>query len=287
MAHIGSSTCQRPNWGRARSVTLNLVDAARARGVDFTADIYPYTISGGGLTMYVPEWAQEGGTDRMLERLADPDTRDRMRREVDELVRHRSWSQLILYMLSSEKYEGYTGRTVQEIADAKGVDPFDLACDIMIQEGGRVPFMGMFGIEEDIQTLMRHEAVMIGSDGTAMSPGGYPGGGPVHPRNYGTFARVIETYIGGGVLSLPQGVHKMTGMAAWRLGLRDRGIIAPGAYADITIFDPSLVRERFTLTEAPGFPEGILHVLVNGVQTIEDGEHTGAKAGKVLHNQRG
>ena len=287
MAHIGSSTCQRPNWGRARSVTLNLVDAARARGVDFTADIYPYTISGGGLTMYVPEWAQEGGTDRMLERLADPDTRDRMRGEVDELVHHRSWSQLILYMLSSEKYEGYTGRTVQEIADAKGVDPFDLACDIMTQEGGRVPFMGMFGIEEDIQTLMRHDAVMIGSDGTAMSPGGYPGGGPVHPRNYGTFARVIETYIGGGVLSLPQGVHKMTGMAAWRLGLRDRGIIAPGAYADITIFDPSLVRERFTLTEAPGFPEGILHVLVNGVPTIEDGEHTGAKAGKVLHNQRG
>lgn len=287
MAHIGSSTCQRPNWGRARSVTLNLVDAARARGVDFTADIYPYTISGGGLTMYVPEWAHEGGTDRMLERLADPDTRNRMRPEVDETLRHRNWSQLLLYRLSSEKYSGFTGKTVQEIADTEGVEPFDLACDIMIHEGGRVPFMGMFGIEEDIQTLMRHEAVMIGSDGTAMSPGASGGGGPVHPRNYGTFARVIETYIGGGVLSLSQGVHKMTGMAAWRLGLRDRGVIAPGAYADITIFDPSLVRQKYTLTEAPGFPDGIPHVLVNGALTIEDGEHTGAKAGKVLHNQRG
>jgi len=287
MAHIGSSTCQRPNWGRARSVTLNLVDAARARGIDFTADIYPYTISGGGLTMYVPEWAQEGGTDRMLERLADLDTRERMRPEVDEMVRHRNWSQLLLYKLSSEKYRSCTGKTVQEVADAEGVDPFDLACDILIQEGGRVPFMGMFGIEEDIQALMRHEAVMVGSDGTAMSPGGFPEGGPVHPRNYGTFARVIETYIGGGVLSLSQGVHKMTGMAAWRLGLRDRGVIVPGAYADITIFDPSLVREKFTLTEAPEFPDGIPHVLVNGVLTIENGEHTGAKAGKVLHNQRG
>ncbi len=287
MAHIGSSTGQRLNWGKARSVTLNLVDAARARGIDFTADIYPYTISGGGLTMYVPEWAQEGGTDRMLERLADPDTRERMRPEVDEMVRHRSWSQLLLHNLSSEKYGGCTGKTVQEIADAEGVNPFDLACDMLIQEGGRVPFMGMFGIEEDIQALMRHEAVMIGSDGTAMSPGGAPEGEPVHPRNYGTFARVIETYIGGGVLSLSQGVHKMTGMAAWRLGLRDRGVIAPGAYADITIFDPSLVREKFTLTEAPGFPDDIPHVLVNGVLTIESGEHTGAKAGKVLHNQRG
>ena len=286
MAHIGSSTCQRPNWGRARSVTLNLVDAARARGVDFTADIYPYTISGGGLTMYIPEWAQEGGTDAMLERLANPEARDRMRPEVDEMLRHRGWSQLLLYKLSSERYESYTGKTVQEIADAEGIDLFDLTCDIIVQEGGRAPFMGMFGLEEDIRTLMRHEAVMIGSDGTAMSPEGPAGGGPVHPRNYGTFARVIETYVGGGVLSLPEGVHKMAGMAAWRLGLRDRGIIAPGAYADITIFDPHLVRERYTLTEAPGFPDGIPYVLVNGVPTIEDGEHTGARAGKVIHNQR-
>jgi N-acyl-D-amino-acid deacylase len=234
--------------------------------------------------MYVPEWAQEGGTDRMLERLADPDTRERMRPEVDEVLRHRGWNQLLLHSLSSERYRGFTGKTVQEIAEAEWVDPFDLACDILIQEGGRAPFMGMFGLEEDIRTLMRHEAVMIGSDGTAMSPGGPKGGGPVHPRNYGTFARVIETYIGGGVLSLPEGVHKMSGMAAWRLGLRDRGIIAPGAYADITVFDPNLVREKYTLTEAPGFPKGIPYVIVNGVITIDNSEHTGARAGKVIHN---
>ncbi len=285
MAHIGSSTCQRQNWGRARTVTLNIVDAARARGIDFTADIYPYTISGGGLTMYVPEWAQEGGKDRMLKRLEDPEQRARMRPEVNEMVRHRDWSQLLLYSLTSERYREYSGKTVQEIAEIESIDPFDLACDIIIQEDGAAPFMGMFGLEQDIRTLMKHEAVMIGSDGTALEPTGVLGRGTVHPRNYGTFARVIETYVGDGVLSLTEAVHKMTGMPAWRLNLRDRGVIKPGAYADIVVFDPFLTKEKYTLTESPGFPDGFHYVIVNGVVTVEDGKHTGAMAGEILHRR--
>jgi len=282
MAHIGSSTCQKQNWGRSRSVTLNLIDAARARGVDFTADIYPYTISGGGLTMYVPEWAQEGGKDAMLKRLADPDQRARMRPEVDEMVHHRDWSQLLLYGLKYEGNQKYIGRTVQEIADKKGVDPFDLACDIIILEDGRAPFMGIFGLEQDIRTLLSHDAVMVGSDGTAMAPEGSLGGGVTHPRNYGTFARVIEKYVGESVLSLPEAIHKMTGMPAWRLGLQFRGVIKPGACADIVVFDPFRVKDNFTVTEPPSFPEGFHFVIVNGVITVEDGKHTGALAGEVL-----
>ena len=284
MAHIGSSTCQKQNWGRSRSVTLNLIDAARARGVDFTADIYPYTISGGGLTMYVPEWAQEGGKDVMLERLADPDQRVKMRSEVDEMVHHRDWSQLLLYGLTSERNQKYMGKTVQEIADKLGADPFDLVCDIIIEEDGGAPFMGIFGLEQDIKTLLSHDAVMVGSDGTAMAPGEPMGGGVTHPRNYGTFARVIEKYVGEGVLSLPEAIHKMTGMPAWRLGLQDRGVIKQGACADIVVFDPFRIKDNYTVSESPSFPEGFHYIIVNGVITVEDGRHTDALAGEVLHS---
>lgn len=285
MAHIGSSTCQRNNWGRARSVTLNIVEAARARGVDFTADLYPYTVSGGGLSMYVPQWAQEGGTSKMLERLSDPSIRKKIREdeELQRILLTRDWSQLLIYHLSNPENKVYEGKTVSEIAKMRGMEPFDAACDLLIEENGHVGFMGFFGLEEDVRTLMKHEAVMIGSDGSALQPTGVLGRGNAHPRNYGTFARVIETYVGGGVLSLPEAVHKMSGMPAWRLGLNDRGIIRPGAYADIVIFNPSLVKEKYNLTAPRGFPDGIPYVIVNGVVTVDQGTHTGAMSGEILH----
>ena len=283
MAHIGSSTCQRPNWGRARAVTLNIVDAARARGVDFTADIYPYTISGGELTMYVPKWAHDGGKAAMMRRLADPTMRAKMRPEVEEMARSRDWSQLILYKLESEAYRVHNGKTVKQIADELKRDPIDTAYDLIIAEDDNVPFMGLFGLEDDIKTLMMHEAVMIGSDGTS-ERGGLTS--PVHPRSFGTFPRVLQRYVGGDALSLPEAVHKMTGMPAWRLGLPDRGVIRAGAAADIVIFNPHLVRDSYTIAEPPKFPEGIPYVIVNGVVTVDDSRHTGARAGKIIHNPR-
>ena len=280
MAHIGSSTCQRLNWGNAEKVTLGIVDAARARGVDFTADIYPYVVSGGELTMYVPKWAQEGGKAEMMRRLADAAERAKMRPEVGEMLRHRDWSQLLLYTLNSERYKRYGGKTVKQIADEERRDPMDVAYDIILAEDSNVPFMGLFGQEADIRALMRHGAVMIGSDGTA-EPGNR--GTMVHPRSFGTFPRVIGHYVREGVLTLPEAVHKMTGMPAWRLGLRDRGVIRPGAFADVTLFDPDKVRDDYTITSPPGFPDGIPHVIVNGVPTVEKGRHTGALVGEVLH----
>jgi N-acyl-D-amino-acid deacylase len=283
MAHIGSSTCQRLNWGRAREVTLNIIDAARARGVDFTADIYPYTISGGELTMYVPKWAQEGGKAKMNQRLADSAERENMKPEVEEMTRSRDWTQLILYKLESETYRAYAGKTVKQIADELKQDPMDSAYDIIIAEDDSVPFMGLFGLEDDIKTLIRHEAVMIGSDGTA-ERGSLAS--PVHPRNFGTFPRVLHCYVGEELLSLPEAVHKMTGMPAWRLGISDRGVIKLGAAADIVVFNPNLVRDNYTITEPPKFPEGIPYVIVNGVITVDDSKHTGARAGRIIHNPR-
>ena len=283
MAHIGSSTCQLPNWGRARAVTLNIVDAARARGVDFTADIYPYTISGGELTMYVPKWAHEGGKARISQRLADSAERAKMRPEVEEMTHSRDWTQLILYKLNSETYRAYAGKTVKHIADELKRDPMDTAYDIIIAEDDSVPFMGLFGLEDDIRTLMQHEAVMIGSDGTA-ERGGLTS--PVHPRSFGTFPRVLQRYVGEDLLSLPDAVHKMTGMPAWRLGISDRGVIKPGAAADIVVFNPNLIRDNYNMNEPPKFPEGIPYVIVNGVITVDESKHTGARAGRIIHNPR-
>jgi N-acyl-D-aspartate/D-glutamate deacylase len=279
MSHIGSSTGGRNNWGRARSVTLNLLDAARARGVDFTADIYPYIASSTGLTSYIPQWGHEGGLPKLLERLAQQEVRDRLKRE----LAGRDWSQTLLASLPSQKNKIYEGKTLQQVAQMRSTDPVDTIFDLLIEEEGQISYIGFFGLEEDIGTLMRHEAVMIGSDGSALQPTGVLGEGKNHPRNYGTFARVLQKYVGEGVLSLPQAVHKISGMPAWRLRLADRGVIKPGAYADITIFDPWLVKEKGTWTDPYQFPEGIPYVLVNGVVTVDEGEHTGATAGEVLH----
>jgi len=279
MSHIGSSTGGRNNWGRARSVTLNLLDAARARGVDFTADIYPYIASSTGLTSYIPQWGHESGLPKLLERLAQQEVRDRLKRELAS----RDWSQTLLALLPSQKNKSYEGKTLQQVAQMKSTDPVDTICDLLIEEEGQISYIGFFGLEEDIGTLMRHEAVMIGSDGSALQPTGVLGEGKNHPRNYGTFARVLQKYVGEGVLSLPQAVHKMSGIPAWRLRLADRGVIKPGAYADITIFDPWLVKEKGTWTDPYQFPEGIPYVLVNGVVTVDEGAHTGAAAGEILH----
>lgn len=164
----------------------------------------------------------------------------------------------------------------------RGVHPVDAICDLLIEEEGQGSHISFFGIEDDIRTLMRHEAVMIGSDGSALQPMGVLGRGKNHPRNYGAFARVLEKYVGEKVLSLPEAVHKMTGMPAWRLGLRDRGVIRPGAYADITIFNPYLVKEKGTWMDPYQYPEGIPFVLVNGVVTIDEGEHTNAMVGEII-----
>jgi N-acyl-D-amino-acid deacylase len=279
MSHIGSSTGGSYNWGRAKSVTLNIVDAARARGIDFTADIYPYIAGSTGITANIPQWAHEGGLSKLLERIAQKEIREKLKQERPG----RSWNEVYIVWLPSEENKICEGKTVQEIADMRGVHPVDAICDLLIEEEGQGSHISFFGIEDDIRTLMKHEAVMIGSDGSALQPIGVLGHGKNHPRNYGAFARVLEKYVGEKVLSLPEAVHKMTGMPAWRLGLKDRGIIRPGAYADITIFNPYLVKEKGTWMDPYQYPEGIPYVLVNGIITIDDGKHTNAMAGEIIH----
>jgi N-acyl-D-amino-acid deacylase len=177
------------------------------------------------------------------------------------------------------------GRRLSELADAWGMDPFDAAAELLIADDGQAHVV-MFQMDEaDLRQALGHARVMIGSDGSALAPSGELGGGRPHPRSYGTFPRVLGRYVRDErLLSLPQAIHKMTGLPARRLGLRDRGVIRVGAKADLAVFDPRTVSDVATYADPHRYPRGIDHVIVNGRLVIRDGEHTGNLPGKLLRN---
>jgi N-acyl-D-amino-acid deacylase len=275
----------RPNWGKVAEV-LALVDAARDEGLDVMADVYPYTASSTMLRALLPDWALEGGIDAMLGRLADPDSRARIRRDIESpatgqsLVDRIGWENVMI--ASSAKRRDAEGRRISEIAAGRGVDAVDAALELLEAEGGKGSMI-LFQLDErDLRRALVHEAVMIGSDGSALAPGGLASGKP-HPRSYGTFPRVLGEYAREErVLTLPQAVHKMTGLPARRLGLKDRGVIAVGRRADLVVFDARRVADRATYREPHQYPSGIEHVLVNGSFVIKDGQHTGSLPGRLL-----
>ena len=274
----------RPNWGKVAEA-LQLIDEARAEGLDVMADVYPYTASSTTLRTLLPDWALEGGIDAMLGRLADPDSRARIRRDIESpatgqsLVDRIGWENVMI--ASASRRRDAEGKRISEIARGRGVDAVDAALEL-VAEGG-TGSMILFQLDEsDLRRALVHEAVMIGSDGSALAPGGAAGGKP-HPRSYGTFPRVLGEYAREErLLTLPQAVHKMTGLPARRLGLKDRGVIAVGKRADLVVFDARKVGDRATYQEPHQYPSGIEHVLVNGGFVIKDGQHTGSLPGRLL-----
>ncbi|HUF94148.1 MAG TPA: D-aminoacylase [Candidatus Limnocylindria bacterium] len=276
----------RPNWGKVAEA-LALIDAAAADGLDVMADVYPYTASSTSLRTLLPDWALEGGLSAMTDRLRDPATRARLRAEIEQPAGGQSlparvgWDNIMVS--SCTQRPDAEGRRVTEIAAARGVDPVEAAFDLLVDEGGRGSMI-LFQLDErDVRRALVHPRVMIGSDGYALAPTGELGGGTPHPRSYGTFPRVLGEYAREQrLLSLSQAVHKMTGMPAGRLGLRDRGVIRAGAKADLVVFDARRVADTATYERPARYPEGIEHVVVNGRFVIKSGEHTGSLPGKVL-----
>ncbi|MDQ7794907.1 MAG: D-aminoacylase [bacterium] len=272
----------RRHWGKvARS--LALVDEVRDQGVDVTLDQYPYVASQTDLTAYLPAWAREGGTPALLDRLRDPAVRSRLlaelthlRGEAEELA---DWSLVVLaYVRGHREWEG---RAVADIAGERGRPAPEVVLDLVLEEEGAVGVIH-FGMDEaDVRRVMAHPAVMVGSDGSALGPD--PIWGKPHPRSYGTFARVLGRYVREErVLRLEEAVRKMTGMPAARLGLTDRGRVAPGCWADLVLLDPETIADTATFEDPCRHPTGIDLVLVNGVVAAEDGRPTGARPGKVL-----
>jgi N-acyl-D-amino-acid deacylase len=276
----------RPNWGKVVDA-LQLIDDARDEGLDVMADVYPYVASSTTLRTLLPDWALEGGIDAMLKRLADPAERARIRRDIEApetgqgLLDRVGWENVMV--ASCARRKDAEGKRISEIAAGQEMDPIDAALELIIAEGGK-GYMILFQLDErDLRRALAHPAVMIGSDGSALAPYGELAVGKPHPRSYGTFPRVLGEYAREQrVLTLPQAIHKMTALPARRLGLKDRGVLAVGARADLVVFDARRVADRATYQEPHQYPTGIEHVLVNGRFVIKDGQHTGSLPGRLL-----
>lgn len=276
----------RPNWGKV-APALALIDAAGAQGLDVQADVYPYTASSTTLRTLLPDWVLEGGIGAMIERLRSADVRERVRRELEtpvagqRLLDRIGWEDIMIASCTRRKEA--EGKRLSEVAAARALPPLDAAIELIVDEAGRASMI-LFQLDErDLRQALAHPRVMIGSDGSALAAHGELGEGRPHPRSYGTFPRVLGEYVREQrTLSLPEAVHKMTGLPARRLGLRDRGVVRAGACADLVVFDPKRVVDRATYEDPHRYPEGIEHVLVNGRFVIKNGEHTGSLPGRVL-----
>jgi dihydroorotase/N-acyl-D-amino-acid deacylase len=271
------------NWGLSQE-TLRLVDEARRRGVDVSIDQYPYTASSTGTAALFPQWALEGGAKALAERLSSSAQRARIQAEIVRRLREdRGAGDPANVVLAGCRHDpSLAGRNLAELASQRRGDAsFENAAEVAIElqlAGGCSAIYHAIS-EEDIERIMRHPATMIASDGGVPSLGqGHP-----HPRNYGTFARVLSVYVQArGVLTLEEAVHKMSGLPARRMGLRDRGLIRAGQWADLALFDPAAVRDRSTFADPHHYAEGMRIVWVRGTPALENGVLTGERAGEVL-----
>ena len=286
VSHLGSSCAShKPLSGRHGETTLKLLDDARARGLDVTADIYPYTAGSSLLSQVIPDWAHEGGVDKMLERLRDPEVRRRLGREFSMAggEKGRDFTKVLVTYVKSKANKRYEGLSIAEMAEARGVPVVDALCDLLIEEDAEAMNVTFWGVEGDVDTLVRHPCVMPCSDGWVHAPYGRLGEGKPHPRCYGAFPRYLRLYARErGVFTLEEAVRRMTSMPAQRLGLQERGLLRVGMAADIVVFDAERVKDVATFSDPHRYPEGIPYVVVNGEVTVSEGEHTGALAGRVL-----
>lgn len=280
-----------------------IYEKARARGVDVTFDNDTHTDFNPSLSQVLPQWAQAGGNKKIVARLEDLKIREKIKREIIEdkfpgpgysgLVKHGRWNRIFLFRC--KKHKDLIGKSLQEIAKMRSVDPFDAYLDLIIEEKGDVSALFNYIDEEDIRTVLRHPLMMVCSDGCAYAPYGVLGRiNGYSPCSYGEYPYILERYVREEkVLTLHEAVRKMTSFPAQRLGLTDRGLLKEGMWADIVIFDPNAVKDRatsrypyrFPLPNFPHkYPEGIKYVLVNGETVVEKGRHKGILPGKVLRH---
>lgn len=291
------------NFGRMKEV-IALVEAARARGVRVTADQYPYVASSTSLTATIPQWAQDGGTDKLVARLKNPKDRARIRAAMEDPnpdweSRYQSagtWQNVQLAAIGRTRGAAtagespnrkYEGMRVAEAAKQAGKDPFDFVFDLLIAERGSVGCVYFIIDEADLALAMQQPWVAVGSDGSSLATDGPLRVGVPHPRNFGTFPRVLGRYVRElKVIPLEEAIRKMTTLPASILGLSDRGAIKEGQWADLVIFDPATVADKATFEDPFQYPVGIDTVLVNGTVVLAEGQHTNARPGKVLKRAR-
>ena len=278
------------NWGRMPEV-LARIEAARRQGLDITADLYPYVRAGGSFTALLPPWAQEGGRAKIVERLSDPATRERIKSELATPT--AAWENeyygagggpagfRIVNVAGRPKLKGYEGKTLAELAATLGADPRDVVLDIIL--AGDASMTVLITNEDDLRLAMQRPWVAFGSDGASVAPDGPLSAGGTHPRSYGTYPKIFGEYVRKlGLLTVEDAVRRSTSLPAQRLGIRDRGLLREGFWADVVVFDPDTIIDRSTEDQPHRFSEGVAYVLVNGVPVVDDSKITAARPGKVV-----
>ena len=278
------------NWPKMENV-LARIEAARAEGLEITADIYPYTAGATGLDAAMPPWVQEGGYAAWAKRLQDPAIRKKvaqeMRTPTDQweslLLAAGSPERVVLSGFKADSLKQYTGMTLAAVAKQRGTTPEETAMDLVVKDGTRVGTIYFIIGEDNIVKELQKPWVSIGSDaGSLASEGKFLKSSP-HPRAYGSFARVLGKYTRDEqVLTLQEAVRRMSALPAGNLRLARRGMLKPGYFADVVLFDPATIRDNATFEQPHQYASGMRHVFVNGVQVLKDGEHTGAKPGRVV-----
>jgi N-acyl-D-aspartate/D-glutamate deacylase len=272
-------------WGQS-SKTLEMVDSARNLGLDIMMDQYPYAASHTGISVLIPSWAMEGNS--FAERVENPELKDSIKSGIIfNILNDRGGNDLrrIQFSRVSWKKE-LEGKTLYDWVEMEGMEQsIENGAELVIQaqlNGGTGTIYHAMD-ENDVENIMKHPMTMIGSDGRLSSPGdGHP-----HPRAYGTFPRVLGYYVREKrVLSLPEAIHKMTGLSAKRLGLKNRGFIKEGFYADITVFNPETIIDKSTFTDPHQYPEGIEYVIINGNVAVKNGEASETAYGKVIRKNQ-
>ncbi len=277
------------NWGRMPAV-VSKINKARAAGADVTADTYAYTAWYNDFSAFIPPWAHDGGDVKLVERLKDPATRERIRK--DMLTPSKDWDNewqeipgpeaVMIGAVQNPKLLPLQGKRLSEVAKLWNKDPIDTLCDFLIEDPNTG--VAVFGMSQpDVTLALQQPWVAIDNDSEGTSPDGLLGQAHPHPRAYGTFPRILSKYVREEkVLTLEDAIRKFSSLPAQRMRLTDRGVLKAGMWADVVIFDPATVRDRATFDSPNQLSEGMDYVLVNGVPVIEQGKMTGALPGKVL-----
>jgi N-acyl-D-amino-acid deacylase len=283
-------TAYNENWGKMPEV-LRRIEAARARGIDVAASVYPYTRASNGLTACFPPWVNEGGVDKMIERLKDPTLRERAKKEMEQpgTTWENEWrgsggaSGVLLVQVLNPDLVKYEGMTFEEIGKQMNKDPRDAAMDIAIADHGNSYQVISIMDETDVRAAVSSPIVTFGSDSEGQAEDGPLSKTKAHPRAFGTFPRILGSYVREQhTMSLEEAVRKMTSLAASRVGLMDRGILRPGMFADITIFDPGTIKDVATYNDPLRYSVGVRFVFVNGRPVVWDGAITAERPGRAL-----
>lgn len=277
------------NWGKLERV-FELIESARSEGLAISADMYSYRAGSTGLDATMPRWVQEGGHAAWVERLKDPEIRERVAGEMRDP--DSDWENffvaagadgILLSGFRNPDLRPLIGKTLAEVAEERGTDPTMTAMDLVVEDDSRVDAVFFLMSEENVQKKLARDWISFGSDASAPATEGLFLTSNPHPRAYGNFARVLGHYARDeGVLELSDAIRRMTSLPATNLGIRERGQITPGYFADIAIFDAERIEDRATFEQPHNYAAGMVHVFVNGKQVLERGQHTGATPGQVV-----